>query len=163
MDNLIELEFDAPNNGSFHFRPAMRTIRGRFDVAKMPDAGPLRRMFPKPIPGQRLGFDFNAGECYVREPLHSPENATIRKEAERHWSIEDERQVLPVDAATFVYWTKEAIKRGHLRIVEGQYPKQVAGEPQKHFRHAPEQSEIAQLTSEFRRLGDMLEKVLAKK
>jgi hypothetical protein len=163
VDNVIELEYDSETNGSYHFRPAMKSIRGRFDVNRTTDAGVLRKRFPRAIPGQRLGFNFATGECYIREPLHDAENAAIRKEVEKTWAVEDEKQTFPVDAATFVYWTKEAMKAGKLRVAAGQYPKQVAGEPQKHFRFAQEESEISQLKNEFRRLGDLLEKALARK
>lgn len=163
MDHLVELEFDAENNGSYHFRPAQRSLRGRFDAVRLPDAGKVRTRFPRPIPGQRLGFNFATNECYIREPLYDAEHAAVRKELEKNWRLEPERQLLPVDAATFVYWTQEAMKAGKLRPVMGQFPTKVAGEPTKRFRFVEEPSEVAQLTSEFRRLADLLERALSKK
>lgn len=158
---VVEFEYDSPTNGNYGFRPAMREIRGRFDVNRLPEPGNLRKRFPTGIPGQRLGLD--AQGCYVREPLHEPQYATIRAEIEKHAALDADKTYLEVDAATFNYWVREAMKSGKLRIVEGSLPEKVSGEPKKAFHYTPKPTETAQLTAEFRRIGDLLEKVLARK
>lgn len=159
MDH-VEFEYDAPNNGDFAFRPASRKIRGRFDANRLVDGGKVKQRFPNPIPGQRLGWD---GErAYIREPLHDAEYKAIRQEIERNAALDADKTYLEVDLPTFNFWVREAMKAGKLKLVQGQLPK-VTGEPKKHFRMQPEPSETAQLTAEFRRIGDLLEKVLAKK
>lgn len=158
---MVELEYDSETNSSYGFRPAMREVRGRFDVNRLPEAGSLRKRFPTPIPGQRLGLDANG--VYVREPLYQEEFKTLRAEIEKTAKLEPERTYLDVDVATFCYWVKEAMKSGHLKIVAGALPEKVQGEPKTVFHYTPQPSPMDRLASEFRRLGDLLEKVLAKK
>jgi hypothetical protein len=140
--NVFECEIDTQNppNGQLTFLPlGGRVIRGRFDFNR--DSQPLAKLhvaeFPKGIPGQRLGIDFDSGEAWVAEPLHLPEYKAERDRIlKRGLGLPKERDTIPVqpaDYATWVYWLNRAVEAGIARIVKGKLPEKVEGKIRKSF------------------------------
>src|SRR3954463_7369073 len=116
--NTLTVEFDTEHNANVLFMPLSRTLRGRFDVRRMKDAGRLYSEWPQPIPGQHLSVNFDSGECQVIEPLWHAEHAPIRER------IESKGQKLPPGSetvqghpATLHYWLRQLIDANKCRIV----------------------------------------------
>lgn len=133
----IEIEIDSPRNEAFHFRPLGRNIRGRFDLTREtePLAMMRRNEYPVPIPSQRLGIDLETSEGFIAEPLHEPEHLAIRDRIEsRGLSLPPAREAFAaVHVATWLYWIKRAVESGLARVVKGELPSVIEGEPQKSF------------------------------
>jgi hypothetical protein len=131
---MVEVEFVG--NRDHYFRPMGRVIRGRLETSAMPERGAtdLAREFSS-VPGMVLGLA-DDGNAYLREPLHEPAHAGIRKKLERRFTIADEREDLgKVDLPTFVWWIGQAIEAELARIVRGALP-EVKGRVRKNFLHA---------------------------
>jgi hypothetical protein len=132
---MIEIEVAQPNT-NFHFRPLQRTVRGRFEMAAVPE--PMAKIeasnWPLPIPGQRLGID-REGIGYIIEPLHEAGNAPIREKIEKRGAKLEPAQTLyeAIDLPTWHYWLKRAVDSGLCRIVAGKLPDAIEGTPRKNF------------------------------
>ncbi|MBI2480292.1 MAG: hypothetical protein HYV60_17160, partial [Planctomycetia bacterium] len=133
----IEIEIDGHRNEALHFRPIRRNVRGRFDLTR--ETEPLAMMkrgeFPLPIPSQRLGLDLETCEGYVAEPMHDAEHTAIRDVIERRgFRLPVAREAFPaVHVPTWLHWIKRAVDSGLAKIVKGELPSVIEGEPQKSF------------------------------
>src|SRR5882757_5453439 len=109
-NNLLEVEFDTANNANVFFQPLQRTLRGRFDVRRMKDAGRLFSEWPQPIPGQRLSVNFDSGECEIIEPLwEAPYTATRERIEQRGMKLAPGKESVQAHPATLHFWLRELI------------------------------------------------------
>ena len=157
----VIVEVDTPDNGSLHFRPLQRRVRGRFDVGRLPEPGRLLREWPEGIPGQRIGIDPASGEGFILEPLH--DEPALKEKAEALGKLEPARQTFAgVDPVTWLHWIKLAVESGLARVVEGTLPDKIDGEPQTQFVTQPVPDPIDRLAAAMEKQTEMLGKVLAK-
>ena len=133
--NTIEIEIDGKRNEALRFRPLQRTIRGRFDLNRV--AEPQARMktteWPEPVPSQRIGIDLDAGTGFVLEPIH--QNPVLKSRIEkRGLQLAAEREEFKnVDLPTWLFWIKRAVDSGLAKVVVGELPAKIEGEPQMDF------------------------------
>ena len=137
--NVIEIEIDGERNQSHYFRPLQQKIRGRFDPTRLQKfddgAGKIAREWPQPIPGQRLRLNPTDGTAAIVDPLHEDEHADTRERIER------KGYRLPVAMKTFeavhvptwAYWMRSAVDAGCARVLRGELPDEIDGEPQTSF------------------------------
>lgn len=135
--NVLEIEIDTARNGSLHFRPMERRIRGRLDLNRVaePTAKMKTNEFPLPIPGQRIRLDMNNRRAELIEPLRHEEHLVTRERIEKKgYRIAPESEAFEdVDLPTWLYWMKRAVTSGYARLVAGVLPDKIAGEPRKEF------------------------------
>jgi hypothetical protein len=123
---MLEVVIDGPRNQNLFFRPLQRTLRGTFDVNRIPD--PQGRMLvnqiPWPIPGVHVVLDFEKRTAAVVEPLYAPAHIAIREKIEaRGMKLPKEREEFPnADVNTWAFWLRRAVASGVARIVEGKFP-----------------------------------------
>jgi hypothetical protein len=170
----LTVEVDNARNAPLFFGPLQSRVRGRFDARRAADndsgADALKRTFPDPIPGQRIRLDLANGSAEIIEPLNDPEFQHIREMLEkRGHRIGQGRQIDSVDVATFAYWIGRSVEAGHCRIIDGELPKSLPGEPQRSFLTRRQPSETDRLadaldrqTEAFTRLADLMAKVIAR-
>lgn len=164
MKGVLEIEIDGGANESLFFAPLQRRIRGRFDVNRV--AEPLARMkardWPQPIPGQRLGINLESGEAYLAEPLREPQHAAIRDRVERLGKVGPDSEPFGiVHLPTWLHWLKRAVGSGIARVVKGELPTKIDGEPRRSFIHAepaPSTNDrlAAAIDANTRMLGELL-------
>lgn len=162
--DLLEVEVDSPRNDSLHFLPASKRVRGRFDLGRACKtsgaAGKLMNDWPDPIPGQRIGINLRTHEGYIAEPLHEAEHLANRQRIEeRKMRLPAERQSFNnCHLPTWLYWLKRAVEAGLARVVKGELPETIEGEPRKsfHMTHQPDQSKL--LTDAINRQTEALVK-----
>jgi len=117
------VEVDGPQNENLQFLPLGEKVRGRFDTLRLANPGNLRQRFPVPIPGQRIGLSVTDAKGFVIEPLHDPEHAAIREQAEKIGKLVPAVRELPaIDVPTWVAWLRWAVEAGLARIVSGKLP-----------------------------------------
>lgn len=161
--NTIEVEFDTPLNANVLFQPLQRTLRGRFDVRRMKDAGRLFSEWPQPIPGQRLSVNLDNGECHVIEPLWEVEFSAIRERIEsKGMKLAPGRETVQAQPATLHYWLKQLIDSGKCKVVSGELPSKVDGVPQKRFHSTEQPDAVDKLTSAIERQTAAIEKLITK-
>jgi len=162
----IEIEFDH-RNANLSFLPLNgRVIRGRYDAREMRygDTSDLLASWPEPIPGQRIGFDLEAGTAYIAEPLHDASqqvNADLVRK--RGWNLAPAREEIPhAHKATWLYWMKRAVQNG-AKVLRGELPETIEGEPRKEFLSTRQKSQseilaeaVAHQTAELKRGNDLL-------
>lgn len=147
---MIEIEIKDDLQRGLFFLPLGRNLRGRIDVDRIRDEGfqKLRLAFPKPIPGQVIGFDATTGKAWIREPLFDAEHAETRAKIEKMgYGVGTAREEFAaVDRATWAYWIKRAVDSKQASIVSGELP-EVVGEPRLSMvrRPAPQDSKIDKL------------------
>jgi hypothetical protein len=166
MAKPIEIEIDGPCNEALHFRPLMRSIRGRFDFMRIPE--PQARIagtsWPVPIPSQRLGIDPN-GDGYLLEPLHDEEHSPIREKIEKAGGrLEPPVQEFKgIDLPSWLFWLKRAVEAGIARVVSGKLPESIEGKPRMNYIVSrPERSTADRLASAIERQNDLFEALLKK-
>jgi hypothetical protein len=122
----VEIKIDGPRNENLCFKPLQRTLRGTFDLARVPE--PLARMkvneFPRPIPGLHIAVDVEKQTAMIIDPLHDPEHEAIREKIaglgmKLGPAVE---RIENVDANTWLYWMRRAVSAGTCKIVSGQFP-----------------------------------------
>jgi hypothetical protein len=122
---MVEIVIDGPRNQNLYFRPLQRSLRGTFDVNRIPD--PQGRMlnadFPWPIPGMRIALDVEKRTAAVIEPLYAPEHKAIREKIEsRGLKLGPQREEFQnVDFNTWAFWLRRAVANGVAKIVEGKF------------------------------------------
>ena len=168
MVDAVEIEVDGPQNEQLRFRPLQRSIRGRFDMARLnePMSATRAKEWPMPIPSQRLGIDPD-GSGYIAEPLHEAEYAPLREKIERGgMRLEEEVQHFEgIHLPSWLYWMARAVECGLARVTKGNLPKaeDVQGEPRKNFIMAPpEPGPTDKLTAAIERQNELFEKLIAK-
>lgn len=135
MVQAVELEIDTPENSNLHFRPLCRSVRGRFDFARV--AEPMARVkaidWPV-IPSQRIGITVD-GAGYLIETLHAPENAAIKEKIERMgMRLEPAMQEFEgIDQPSWLWWLRQAVQAGVARVVSGKLPEVIHGAIRKNF------------------------------
>jgi hypothetical protein len=140
MSKVFEIEIDGPRNERLMFPPLQRSLRGRFDVNRVlePEARRLSNKIPTAIPGMRLSADLATGECAVIEAIHEDRPLKARLAASRPVEFAPEREVAQnAHLPTWLYWMKRAVESGVARIVRGELPQRIEGEPQKNFYTPP--------------------------
>jgi hypothetical protein len=139
LSNVVEISIDGPCNRDLSFRPLQRTLRGTFDLNRIPE--PLARMkiaeFPRPIPGLRIAVDGTTG--IVTDPLHEPEHAAIREKIEAKGlklgpHVE---RFQNIDANSWLFWMRLAVASGACKIVSGQFPAIDEAKARKDFVNSP--------------------------
>jgi hypothetical protein len=138
----IEIVIDGPRNENLQFRPLQRTLRGTFDLNRVPE--PLARMktaeWPRPIPGMRISVDPDKATAIVIEPLHSAEHASMRARVESI-GVKLGPAVEPfesIDVPTWLYWMRRAVGSGVAKIVDGKFPAIDEAKVQKNFITKPQ-------------------------
>lgn len=132
--NAVELEIDA-DNANLHFRPLMRSVRGKFDFSRMGE--PLARVkgaeWPV-IPSQRIGITPD-GVGYLIEPIHAPEHAALKEKIERAgMKLEPAMQEFEgIDQPSWLWWLRNAVQAGCARVVSGKLTDQINGPVRKNF------------------------------
>ncbi len=158
---VLEIECDMANNGSLllHDTP----LRGRWEWPRIKERG-AAHLFSEPmIPGQILGFDFETGEAYLREPLHEDQHRAAREKLAKVMAIGPAVKPLgKKHPATMHYWIKEAIDSKCVRIVKGELPPKVDGEPQLLFKR-PGNDRIDALADAVTKMADSVNKLIAAK
>ncbi len=123
---IVEIAIDGPRNDNLCFKPLQRTLRGTFDLNRVPE--PLARMkvneFPRPIPGLHIAVDADKTTATITDPLHDPEHAAIKEKIEAMGmklgpAVE---RFENIDANTWLYWMRRAVSAGTCKIVSGQFP-----------------------------------------
>lgn len=164
--NIVEIEIDGPQNQSHYFRPMQERIRGRFDAQRLlqrdDGAGRLAREWPDAIPGQRLLLDFDSGNAYLTEPLHDAEHAALRAKIEaKGFTIAERRRELPaVDVVTWAYWMASAVSAGVARIIRGEIPDKLDGEPQTQFIVKRQQDPLERLAAAVEQQNELMLRML---
>ena len=140
MDKRLEVEIDTPNNQGVYFLPLRQTLRGRLDWSRVPqrDVGRLHAWVQAgPIPGLHLGLDLETGTGYIVDPLVA--------ESEHHRAVLDridrEGMKIPSEArekiqchpATWAYWLERLVDDGQARLIRGEWPRDLEGDPQREF------------------------------
>jgi hypothetical protein len=155
----LTVEVDGPKNENLFFRPLSRKIRGRFDVARIPDPGPLRQSWPDPIPGQRLTLNLDTGEAAIVEPLHDAEHTALRQKIEKRATIPPAREELgKVDLPTWLHWLSGTVACGKGHVVAGKLPEKIDGKPKTSFLVQRTPDPIDRLAEGFSRLAEELGK-----
>jgi hypothetical protein len=148
VSDLIEIEVDGPRNDCLYFQPAATRIRGRFDMNRVaePNARAALNVWPEPIPGQRIRVNVSTGESFIIEPLYEQQFRRIREKLEKK-SMQLPAESVPIkeSLATVLFWVKRAIESGYARLVSGELPKHVDGEPKKTFNFTPPVDPVAKL------------------
>ena len=154
----VEIEIDGKENECLHFRPLQRSIRGRFDFARLrePMSGTLRSTWPDAIPSQRIGID--GGDGFVLEPLHDPEHKQIRERIESQgMSLANAKETFAeIDLPTWLFWIKRAVESGIAKIVSGKLPDKIEGEVKMSFITVREPSDTARLATAIERTNELL-------
>jgi hypothetical protein len=166
MVKSVEIEIDGQHNEALHFRPLQRNIRGRFDLMRIgePMAKVKASEWPVPIPSQRLGIDRD-GTGYILEPLHEAEFAPLREKIEgQGMRLEPKLQEFDgVHLPSWLFWIKRAVESGLAKIVNGELPLTIEGEPVKNFVIGKrEDSPVDKLTAAIERQNVLFEKLLAR-
>lgn len=133
--NTIEIEIDGQHNEHLRFRPLQRSIRGRFDLNRIrePQARMQSANWPEPIPSQRIGVDLDSRTGFVVETIH--QHPTLKTRIEQHgMKLAPEREEFTnVDLPTWLFWIKRAVESGLAKVVVGELPERIDGEPQMEF------------------------------
>jgi len=136
--NIVEIEAADPQGRRLYFLPLQRRLRGEFNY-NMP-AEPLAKMhinrIPETVPGQRLALDVDSATAWISEPLREPEHAVLAEKLRDRYkcTFAPEREELKdVDVPTFLYWMRRAVESGSARLVRGELPEKINGEPRKSF------------------------------
>ncbi|MCH8923229.1 MAG: hypothetical protein IIA67_08800 [Planctomycetes bacterium] len=154
----VEIEIDGKENECLHFRPLQRSIRGRFDFARLrePMAGTLRSTWPEAIPSMRLGIAGSDG--YLLEPLYDDEHKQTREKIEgQGMKLADAKETFAdIDLPTWLFWIKRAVESGIAKVVSGKLPDRIEGEPQLSFITKREPSDTARLATAIERTNELL-------
>lgn len=159
----LEIEIDGKENECLHFRPLQRSIRGRFDFARLrePMSGVMRSAWPEAIPSMRLGIE--GADGYLLEPLYNDEHKQAREKIElAGMKLADERETFAnIDLPTWVFWLRRAIESGIAKIVSGKLPDRVEGTPQLSFITVREPSDTARLATAIEQTNVLLAELVA--
>ncbi len=149
-------------NADAFFRPLQRTVRGKFDFSRALDPHARMKSFDlPPIPGQRLALDLKSKQGKLIEPLRDEAHEAVLRRikaflakqavsvpvradlpladalglevAEQTWDLSQQRLTTPYDVPTWCYWMHHLVKGGHGRLVSGEFPKKLEGQPTKRF------------------------------
>lgn len=182
--SLLEVEVDSSKNHDLFFGPLNRRIRGGYDVKRAAqhdkDAVSLMTLWPEPIPGQRLALNAETKQAHLIEPLHEDRYTAIREKIvdrkvarlEPH-----ETTYANVDVATWLHHIKCAVEAGVAKVISGELPEVIEGNPRKWFRGEERKGESACLAEaiekqtaaaerqaeSFERLEKLLEGLLKKR
>ena len=151
MVKQIEIEVDTPRNECLGFRPLPGvTIRGRFDLARVPE--PMARLnesrWPTVVPGQRLGIDAE-GVGYISESLYDDEHVVIRERIEKAgMKIAPKVETYEgIDTAAWLHFMKLAVDSGIAKLTKGAFPDKMPANPRTNFILAePKATDTATLT-----------------
>ncbi len=147
----IEIAYDHKNR-DVYFRPAERTVRGRFLLRRVnePTAMSFRGKIPEEVPGQTLGIDVATQTGYLIEPIH--QNSEIKSNIEkRGMKIEPVRQEFEnVDVNAWLFWMKRAVEDGKATVLSGELPETINYDPPSRLGPQPKRGE-ARLREIFRR------------
>lgn len=173
MIQPVEISVDTPTNDNLHFRPLQRSIRGRFDMMRIPE--PMARVKAQgwpPIPGQILGID-PSGTAFIREVLHEAEHAAIKEKIEKMgMRLEPPVQTFEnIDVPSFLWWARQAVESGVATVVSGKLPEQIHGPVRKNFilsepamtRDEKMTAALEGQTVAFNRLTDAILQLVSKK
>jgi hypothetical protein len=139
---MVEIVIDNSCNRNLHFRPLQRTLRGTFDLNRVPE--PQARMkatqFPRPIPGMRIAVDADKKTATITDPLHEPEHVAIREKIEARGlklgpAVE---RFDNIDANTWLFWMRRAVGSGTCKIVSGSFGVIDEAAARKDFVNAPQ-------------------------
>ena len=159
----LEIEIDGKENECLHFRPLQRSIRGRFDFARLrePMADTLRSTWPEAIPSQRIGID--GADGFVLEPLHDAEHSQTRERIEgQGMKLADAKETFAdIDLPTWLFWIKHAVESGIAKVVSGKLPDTIEGEPQLSFITIRQPSDTARLATAIEQTNVLLAELVA--
>ncbi len=122
----VEIKIDGSRNDNLHFKPLQRTLRGTFDLNRVPE--PLARMkfneFPKPIPGLHIAVDAENKTAKISDPLHDAEHFAIKEKIEALGmklgpAVE---RIENIDTNTWLFWMRRAVVNGTCKVVSGNFP-----------------------------------------
>lgn len=159
---LLKVEISGPQNQQVYFQPLMRTLRGRFDLARVPEpnAGKLRTMWPEPIPGQVIELDPLTGQGAIVERLYEPAFAAIRANIEAMGQkLPPEREPFTLDVPTAIYWIGALIEGGTADVLSGTLPK-LTGVPMTRFHSSEPADPLTKLQTAFEQQTAMLAKLV---
>jgi hypothetical protein len=139
----LEIEINGPRNQNLYFRPLQRSLRGTFDVNRIPEphARTLVADLPWPIPGLHVVLDFDKGTAAIVEPLYAPEHKVIREKIEaQKMKLGPEREDFQnADLNSWAFWLRRAVANGMAKIVAGSFPAIDEAKARKNFVIAEEQ------------------------
>jgi hypothetical protein len=161
--NQLTVEFDTEQNANVSFPPLGRTMRGRFDVRRMKDAGRLFHEFPEPIPGHRLQIDFATGQCEIDEPLYESQYEAVRERIEsKGLKLAPMRESVNSTPATLHHWLRELIDAKKCKVLSGELPAKVDGVPQLRFHSQERPDAVDRLAAAIERQTAAIETLLIK-
>jgi hypothetical protein len=162
-NDLLIVEFDGQQNQQFYFQPLGRTVRGRFDSRRVPNAGRLYNAWPTEIPSQRLELNVATGEAAIVEPLWDAQHSATRERIEaKRWSLAPGRETVQAHVPTWLYWLRSLVESGNAKLVNGSLPDKVDGKPQTRFHSTVQPDATERLTSAIENQTAAMEKLLAK-
>ncbi len=135
--STVEIKIEGPQNNNLHFKPLQRTLRGTFDLNKVPE--PLARMkiseFPRPIPGLHIAVDAEKKTATITDPLYDAEHVAIKEKIESLGmklgpAVETFENI---DVNTWLFWMRRAVSAGPCKIVAGKFPEIDAKAARKDF------------------------------
>ena len=161
---ILQVEFDTPTNANVQVAPLHRTLRGRFDVRRMKNAGRLFDEWPEAIPGQILSYDFAEQSGEVIEPLYEDRYAAIRERIHaKGMKLAPEREAVAVDGPTAHFWLSELIKSNKCKVVAGELPsKAPAGTPRTRFHSQERVQPTDRLAAAIEKQTEMMAELLSK-
>lgn len=164
MVKAVEIEVDGSRNENLIFAPLQRSIRGRFDFLRVPEAsGKVKASdWPGVIPSQRLGIDPD-GCGYITEPLHDESHKAIKEKIEKAgMKLEPDLATFEgIDLPTWFFWIKQAVESGLAKVVKGKLLDHIDGKPKLDFIfNEPAETPVDKLTVVIERQTAMFAKLL---
>ena len=174
---LLEVEIDSarPANANLHFLPLRRSVRGRFELSRVCEphahnpSGPLA----EPVPGQVIGINFKTGCGYIREPLRHADHEEMRERLAKSALRSPKRreEFATIDLPTWLHWLKRTVESGVAKIIVGELPATIEGEPKLDFirprRKDPRDKMLDRLASvveeQSKQIDKLIQAVAAKK
>jgi hypothetical protein len=137
MTATVEIKIDGPQNNNLCFKPLQRTLRGTFDLNRVPE--PLARMkyseFPQPIPGLHIAVDAEKKTATITDPLYNMEHVGIKEKIESMgMKLGPHVETFEnIDTVTWLFWCRRAVATGTCKIVAGKFPEIDEAKARKDF------------------------------
>lgn len=157
MNAVVEIEADAGQGRAVFFPPLQRAVRGRLVIGQCPEAdGGLMRTWSAPVPGMVIGLTAD-GVGFLRDPLApeaarsvvvevagvqgGPRPVIVQDESANRTRVEKAglrlgpaREEFPgADVPTWMWWMKRCVEAGLARVISGQLPETISGNPKRSF------------------------------
>lgn len=145
QQGIVELEVDTPRNSNIWFYPAGGVVRGRFSMSRFGKFEKNALQYADhplaELPGQRIIIDFDKRTASIHEPLADAAHERLRRVIEKAGQSIPEHQEFDLTTpdegfcrlSTWCYWAGRAIEEKTARIVRGELPSKLPGQPRKKF------------------------------